>query len=88
MRVRVAVGGGCLSPARLEALAAKVAGAPVGQRRSTLFWAACRLGECFGRQRDLVDAAGALMFAAQRCGLDNSEIFPTLLDGLRLGRRS
>ncbi len=85
---RGAVDGGRLSAARLAALVAKVAGAPVGQRRSTLFWAACRVGECSGRQDYLVSAAGALMLAAQRSGLDSSEIFPTLLEGLRLGRRS
>lgn len=88
MRGRGAVDGGRLSAARLAALVTTVAGAPVGSRRSTLFWAACRLGECSGRQDELVSAADALLLAAQQGGLDSSEAFSTLLDGLRIGRRS
>ena len=74
------------SPARLAALAATVRGAPVGQRRLTLFWAACRLGECAGSQRRLTRAAEALLQAGRDAGLAEAEAYATLLDGVREGR--
>jgi len=77
-----------LTSSRLEALIKTVRHAPVGQRRSTLFWAACRLGECAGRRGDLVRAADGLLLAAKDSGLDAAEAYATVLDGVREGRRS
>lgn len=79
---------GLLTPARLAALAATVREAPVGQRRLTLFWAACRLGECAGSQRRLMRAAEALQQAGREAGLAEAEASATLLDGVREGRSS
>jgi len=78
--------GGLLTPARLAALAATVREAPEGQRRLTLFWAACRLGECAGSQRRLIRAAEALLLAGRDAGLAEAEASATLLDGVRRGR--
>ena len=79
---------GRLSPARLDALLDRVSQAPVGKRRDTLFWAACRLGECAGRQSDLVSAAKALLRAARGTGLGDDEAYATVLDGVRQRGRS
>lgn len=77
-----------LTPARLAALVAQVRDASEGERRSTLFWAACRLGESSGRQPVLLDAATLLHQAAQDTGLDEAEAYATVRDGVRHGRAS
>ncbi len=81
-----ALAGELLPPARLAALSATVPEAPVGQRRLTLFWAACRLGECAGSQGRLIRAAEALLRAGRDAGLAEAEAYATLLDGVREGR--
>lgn len=80
--------GGPMTPARLAALVVQVREASEGQRRSTLFWAACRLGESSGRQTGLLAAATLLLQAAEDAGLSGPEAYATLRDGVRHGRAS
>ncbi len=77
-----------LTPNRLEALINLAQAAPEGERRSTLFWAACRLGECSGGHKVLVRAAERLLDAGMASGLGRAEAYATLFDGVRVGRRS
>jgi len=85
-RLSVARAGGPMTPARLAALVGQVRQAAEGQRRSTLFWAACRLGESSGRQSVLLAAAELLLQAGQDAGLAEAEAYATLQDGVCLGR--
>lgn len=75
-----------LTAGRLNALVASVREAQEGQRRNTLFWAACRLGECAGKRDALIRAARLLQQAALDAGLDPAETYANLLDGIRVGR--
>lgn len=75
-----------LSPARVQALVTTVRQAPPGTRRSTLFWASCRLGECTAGKAALKTAAGRLWRAACDAGLGPDEAFKTLTDGIRWGQ--
>lgn len=77
-----------LTRSRVRGLVRQVENAPVGTRRATLFWAACRLGESAGTQRGLVLAAQQLHRAALTTGLSSFEVHRTLLDGIREGRSS
>ena len=77
-----------LTPGRLAALVGQVREAPEGERRSTLFWAACRLGGSSGRQPVLLAGATRLLQAAEDVGLDLAEAYATLRDGVRHGRAS
>jgi hypothetical protein len=79
---------GPMTPARLAALVAQVRDACEGQRRSSLFWAACRLGEASGRQAVLLAAATLLLQAAEETDLDRAEAYATLRDGVLHGRTS
>lgn len=71
--------------ARVASWCRKVSRAEEGTRRSTLFWAACRLGEASGSQQVRTAAARALCDAAVAIGLDIAEVHATLLDGIRVG---
>ncbi len=75
-----------MTPARQAALVRTVRNAPTGTRRSALFWAACRLGECTGQQKVLLVAAQDLLGAAVDAGMLPAKAYSTLRDGLLEGR--
>jgi len=73
--------------AALEAEVGRVATAPIGQRNDTLVRAAFRVGQlAAGGELDPVYAARQLAVAAQRAGLDQTEIGATIRSGLLAGR--
>lgn len=75
-----------LTGTRREALVRTVRSAPEGSRRSSLFWAACRLGESAGSQTALAAAAQDLLQAALDAGMLPDKAYTTLRDGLLVGR--
>jgi len=69
--------------ARLKGITYKVATAPVGQRNSTLHWAACRLGEMIAdRHIDRYVAVGLIVACGRQIGLSQNEATKTALSGL------
>lgn len=72
-----------LTLARLKGITLKVASAPVGQRNSTLHWAACRLGEMVAdRHIDRYGALGLIVACGTQIGLSQHEATRTALSGL------
>lgn len=73
--------------AALDAEVGRVATAPVGARNDTLVRAAFRVGQlAAGGELDPIYAAEQLELAAQRAGLDQSEIDATIRSGMAAGR--
>jgi len=73
------------APGRLSGLARTVREANVGERNSTLHWAACRAGEMVteGALRDPWEAARSLAEAAEHAGLGGPEIAATIRSGFK-----
>ncbi|OXT02218.1 hypothetical protein B7H23_04700 [Notoacmeibacter marinus] len=72
-----------LTLARLKGITQKVAMAPVGQRNSTLHWAACRLGEMVADRHICRDVAlGLIVACGRQIGLSQNEATKTALSGL------
>ena len=74
--------------AALDAELAAVTTAPIGTRNATLNRAAFRLGQLAGAGLTARDAlADALLHAARRAGLGDTEAKPTIASGLGAGER-
>lgn len=75
-----------LTPKRLSGLVRVVATAPVGERNPRLFWVGCRLAEAGAGMN--TEAVHKVAQAAQRNGLDHSEVWDVLYRALSSKERT
>jgi hypothetical protein len=73
---------GRLTLGRIRSWESAVRTAPVGQRRSTLFWAACRMGDTTSDNTLRQSVTKILTAAALTTGLSDGEITMTIQSGL------
>jgi hypothetical protein len=85
-RIDAGISGVVSDDRALAGVVRAVAHAPLGERNSVLYWAACRLAEHVrGRLLDHTTALAILCEAARYAGLPSAEASRTALSGLRRG---